>query len=80
MNPESIHRVCWYGRRTPMLPPDLRFQTIEDGLVLFCAHPMWFPVVGYDFDVRICATCEYCKPMRSAFQTVENRVRTSPAP
>jgi hypothetical protein len=78
LNPESIHRVCWYSRRTAILPADLRFQTIEDGQVLFCAHPMWFPVVAYDFDVRNCAACDYFRPMRTTFQTVVMPLRTSP--
>jgi len=50
--PEARHRACWYGRRTSDIPLNLGFQaTIEDGELLFCAHPMWFPVVGYQFDV-----------------------------
>jgi hypothetical protein len=61
----SRHRACWYGRRTPTIPPDIGFHTIEDGHLLFCAHPMWFPVVGYQFDVRNCDTCEYFRPARS---------------
>lgn len=57
---EARHRACWYGRRTPELPADLGFfTTIEDGQLLFCAHPMWFPVVGYQFDVRNCDACDY---------------------
>jgi hypothetical protein len=57
--PEARHRACWYSRRTADIPSDVGFHTIEDGLLLFCAHPMWFPVVGYQFDVRNCARCEY---------------------
>jgi hypothetical protein len=65
-DPESRHRACWYSRRSPDLPPDLGFHTtIEDGHLLFCAHPMWFPVVGYLFDVRNCAECDYFKPSRA---------------
>jgi hypothetical protein len=57
---EVRHRACWYGRRTPDIPLDLGFHsTIEDGELLFCAHPMWFPVVGYQFDVRNCDDCDY---------------------
>jgi len=63
--PEERHRACWYSRRTPYIPPDLRFHTIEDGQLLFCAHPMWFPVVGYQFDIRSCSTCDYFKPTRA---------------
>jgi hypothetical protein len=25
---------------------------------------MWFPVVGYQFDVRSCSSCDYFKPVR----------------
>jgi hypothetical protein len=54
------HHACWYGRRTPNIPVDFGFHTtIEDGELLFCAHPMWFPVVGYQFDVRNCDACDY---------------------
>ncbi len=64
--PEARHRACWYSRRTSEIPPNIGAQTtIEDGLLLFCAHPMWFPVVGYQFDVRNCADCDYFKPIRS---------------
>jgi hypothetical protein len=63
--PEGRHRACWYGRRTRDIPADVGFHTIEDGHLLFCAHPMWFPVVGYQFDVRSCAACDYFKPVRS---------------
>ncbi len=63
--PESRHRACWYARRTPSIPPRLGVQTIEDGHLLYCAHPMWFPIVGYRFDVRNCAQCEFFKPLRA---------------
>ena len=63
--PELRHRACWYGRRTSEIPPDVGAHTIEDGLLLFCAHPMWFPVVGHQFDVRNCEACDYFKPARS---------------
>ena len=56
---EARHRACWYGRRTVEIPPDLGAHTIADGQLLYCAHPMWFPVVGYQFDVRNCDDCEY---------------------
>jgi len=59
-DPEARHRACWYGRRTRDLPLDLSLHaTIEDGQLLFCSHPMWYPVVGYQFDVRNCGPCEY---------------------
>jgi hypothetical protein len=63
--PESRHRTCWYGRRTPDIPENVGFHTIEDGLLLYCAHPMWFPVVGYQFDVRSCTACDYFRPRRA---------------
>jgi hypothetical protein len=65
-DPESRHRACWYGRRTRDIPPDVGSHTIADGELLFCAHPMWFPVVGYQFDVRNCADCDYFRPIRAA--------------
>jgi hypothetical protein len=57
--PEARHRACWYGRRTADMPPNIGLHTIEDGCLLYCAHPMWFPVVGYQFDVHTCGDCEY---------------------
>ncbi len=63
--PEARHRACWYGRRTTDLPSDIGAHTIEDGFLLFCAHPMWFPIVGHQFDVRNCDGCEYFKTARS---------------
>jgi hypothetical protein len=66
MEPEVRHRLCWYSRRTPHLPPDLGLHTIEDGQLLYCAHPMLFPVVGYQFDVRNCEACEYFRATRGA--------------
>lgn len=59
--PEARHRACWYSRRTSQIPTNIGFHTIEDGELLYCAHPMWFPVVDYQFDVRNCADCEYFK-------------------
>lgn len=64
MEPETRHRACWYGRRTPNLPPELGLQSIEDGELLYCAHPMLFPIVGYDFATSNCVDCEYFKPRR----------------
>jgi hypothetical protein len=26
---------------------------------------MWFPVVGYHFDVRNCASCDYYRPTKT---------------
>jgi hypothetical protein len=68
MEPEERHRLCWYSRRTADLPAEFGFHvTIENGELLFCSHPMWFPIVGYEFDVRNCDTCEYFRPrVRSA--------------
>ena len=64
IEPETRHRVCWYARRTPAIPPDITIQTIEDGQMLYCSHPMWFPIVGYRFDVRSCADCDFFKTRR----------------
>jgi hypothetical protein len=66
IEPEARHRACWYGRRTPHLPATLGLQTIEDGELLYCAHPMLFPIVGYDFDTRNCQACDYFKPRRAS--------------
>jgi len=62
--PEARHGVCWYGRRSGDIPADPGLHTIADGRLLYCAHPMWFPVVGYQFDTRNCARCEDFKPAR----------------
>ncbi len=64
-DPEMRHRACWYGRTTAQLPPDVGSHTIVDGQLLYCVHPMWFPVVGYQFDVRNCDGCEYFKALRA---------------
>jgi hypothetical protein len=62
--PETRHRACWYGRRTAAIPRDIgSHHTIEDGQLLYCAHPMWFPVVRFQFDVRNCTICDYFKPI-----------------
>jgi hypothetical protein len=63
--PEARHRACWYGRRTSDLPAVPTVQTIEDGQLLYCSHPMMFPVVGHDFDSRNCAGCDLFKPRHS---------------
>ena len=73
MEPEARHRVCWYSRRTAEIPLDIGTHTIEDGQLLFCAHPMWFPVVGYKFDVRNCTTCEYFRQVRSTVTLEDSR-------
>jgi hypothetical protein len=64
VEPESRHLDCWYGRRTPHLPADLTVQSVVDGELLYCAHPMLFPIVGYAFDTRNCEDCEYFKLRR----------------
>ena len=64
--PEARHCACWYSRRTIELPPDIGSHTIADGQLLYCAHPMWFPVVGYQFDVRNCEACDYFRPSRAS--------------
>jgi hypothetical protein len=62
LEPETRHRDCWYGRRTPDWNGPLTVQTIEDGRLLYCAHPMMFPIVGYAFDVRNCEGCDSFRP------------------
>ena len=57
---------CWYSRRSPNLPSKLASHTVEDGLLVYCAHPMIMPVVGYHFDVRNCDGCDYYRPVREA--------------
>ena len=66
MEPEARHRACWYSRRTPDIPEDLGTQTIEDGQLLYCAPPMWFPIVGFRVDVRNCLECDFFKAIRQA--------------
>jgi hypothetical protein len=58
------HRLCWYGQRAAHVVPDMNFQTVEDGGLLYCSHPMMFPVVGYHFDVRNCEGCDSFKLRR----------------
>ena len=64
-SPEDRHRLCWYGRQTTEIPADIGFHTIVDGRLLFCAHPMLFPVVGLAFDVQNCVDCEYFRARRT---------------
>lgn len=66
MTPEDRHRVCWYSRRTAHLPAELGLHTIMDGQLLYCAHPMLWPIVGYEFEVSNCAECDYFRKARSA--------------
>ena len=61
---EDRHRVCWYSRRTPTIPAGLGLHTIMDGQLLYCAHPMLWPIVGYEFDVCNCTDCDYFRPSR----------------
>jgi hypothetical protein len=63
-DPELRHHACWYSRRTTQIPPALTVETIEDGHLLYCAHPLWFPIVGYRFDVRSCVECDFFKRVR----------------
>ncbi len=67
--PENRHRACWYGRRTANLPPHLTLQTIEDGQMLYCAHPMMLPIVGSDFDIRNCVDCDAFRPVPGVRRT-----------
>ena len=57
VEPEDRHRRCWYARRTADLPEDLGSHTIVDGHLLYCAHPMYWPIVRYEFDIRNCDGC-----------------------
>lgn len=61
---EARHRSCWYARRTAELPEDLGSHTIIDGELVYCAHPMYWPVVRYEFDLRNCADCDVFKARR----------------
>jgi len=65
LEPEVRHKLCWYGQRAAHIIPDMNYQTVEDGALLYCAHPMMFPVVGYHFDVRNCEGCDSFKPRGS---------------
>jgi hypothetical protein len=65
-DPELKHRLCWYGRRTTTIPADIGFHTISEGELLYCSHPMLFPVVGLAFDVRNCTDCDYFRARRAA--------------
>ncbi|MGD9903203.1 MAG: hypothetical protein AB7U83_07010 [Vicinamibacterales bacterium] len=47
------------------VPADLGLHTIIDGQLVYCAHPMLWPVVGYEFDVSNCAGCDYFRPART---------------
>ncbi len=64
VEPEERHRCCWYGRRTADLPEDIGSHTIVDGELVYCAHPMYWPVVRYEFDLRNCEDCDVFKARR----------------
>lgn len=61
---EARHRNCWYGRRTADFPEDIGAHTIVDGQIVYCAHPMYWPVVRYEFDIRNCQNCDVFRPKR----------------
>lgn len=63
--PEARHRLCWYGGRTAAALPEVSYQTVEDGELLYCSHPMMFPLVRYRFDVRNCEGCDWFKARKS---------------
>ena len=67
---EDRHRACWYARRTERLPDDLGSHTIVDGQLLYCAHPMYWPVVRYEFDIRNCESCDVFKPLARSVKVV----------
>ncbi len=46
------------------MPANLASHTVEDGSLVYCAHPMIMPVVGYHFDIRNCDGCDYYRPVR----------------
>ena len=62
---EQRHRCCWYGRSTTHVPDDPGFHSIVDGQLVYCAHPMYWPVVRYEFDLRNCEDCDVFRPRRS---------------
>jgi hypothetical protein len=64
VEPEDRHRLCWYGRRTDHIPSDPGVHTIVDGQLLYCAHPLFYPVMGYAFDIRNCEQCDVFRPKR----------------
>lgn len=64
VTPEDRQRACWYGRRTPQIPDDVGFHTIVDGELVYCAHPMYWPVVRFEFDIRNCEGCDQFRPRR----------------
>ena len=64
MDAEDRHRTCWYARRTADLPEDPGSHTIIDGQLAYCAHPMIWPVVRYEFDVCNCEGCDAYRPRR----------------
>ncbi|MGH9385764.1 MAG: hypothetical protein ACRD2N_15910 [Vicinamibacterales bacterium] len=61
---EERHRCCWYGRSTDQLPEELGHHSIVNGQLVFCAHPMYWPVVRYEFDLRNCEDCDVFRPKR----------------
>jgi hypothetical protein len=61
---EERHRNCWYARRTADLPDHLGSHTIIDGQLVYCAHPLYWPVVGYEFDLTNCEDCDVFKSKR----------------
>jgi hypothetical protein len=34
--------------------------------LLYCAHPLFFPIIGYEFDIRNCEGCDVFRPKRPA--------------
>jgi len=62
MNAEDRHRACWYGRHTAHVPDDLGAHSLVDGQLVYCAHPLYWPVVRYEFDLRNCEDCDVFRP------------------
>jgi len=40
-------------------------HTIVDGQLVYCAHPLYWPVVGFEFDLSNCEDCDVYKPRRT---------------
>ncbi|MEO7157092.1 MAG: hypothetical protein ABI039_06000 [Vicinamibacterales bacterium] len=68
MDAEQRHRTCWYARRTTYMPDDPGHHTILDGQLVYCAHPLYWPVVRYEFDLTNCEGCDVYRPTRTERQ------------
>jgi len=50
------------------MPDDPGHHTILDGQLVYCAHPLYWPVVRYEFDLSNCEGCDVYKPKRTERQ------------